>query len=186
MANFTVVFADRYFKWLDASENGGSLPLAWSGTINYGNTGKSSVLEDLYLGMNAHINYDLGQIVYETRSQNYKDDFDRINDVLSEQMGPITSDIAARYDNSINSTVLELVSPVVLQLIMGWREVAWTNGILLIASPLTRPLIIQTMDTEAVAQSLPYKTYNAAGLGQPTAPGRAAYCNANRTPLGIA
>jgi hypothetical protein len=114
-------------------------------------------------------------------------------------MGPITIDIgtlmnilrtnlyiANRYDCSLNSTVLTLVEPVVLQLVMGWREAAWLNGILLLSSPLTRPLIITTMDTEAVVQAVPYKTYNLEGLGQSTVPARTAYCIAHRAALGIA
>jgi hypothetical protein len=51
MANFTVYFADRYFKWLDADEAGTTRPQVWKDAFDYGRSGKSSVTEDLYLGM---------------------------------------------------------------------------------------------------------------------------------------
>jgi len=185
MANFTVVFAGRYMHWLDADASGSYTVPVWKEAFNYGRTGKSSCLEDLYLGMNAHINYDLGNIVYQLNYAAYKEDYDRVNDILKQQIHPILNDLAARYDYTLNDTLIELTAPVFLQDIMGWREVAWQNGILLLTSPLTVPVIQGTMDTEACTEAIPFMTYNVAGGGAPTAPERQAYCNAHHQPLNI-
>jgi hypothetical protein len=185
MSNFTVKFAHRYFQWLDADQNNNFCAPVWVDAFTYGKTLKSSVYEDLFLGMNAHINYDLGQIVYEMNYGAYKDDYDRINDILNEALGPITNDLAARYDSTLNNTVNTLLAPGVLDFIISWRDNAWINGNLLINSPLLRATTIEAMSVEAIALAAPYKSYNVAGLGASTAPARTAYCSAHHAPLSI-
>lgn len=186
MSNFTVKFAGRYLQWLDYdAANRTDVVEVWEQTFDYGRSGKSSIMEDLYLGMNAHINYDLANIVHEMNYAAYKADYDRVNDILKQAMGPIMNDIASRYDPDVNSTLVTIVAPVLLQVIMGWRETSWLDGILLIASPLTRPVIRLTMNTAAIANSLPYKTYNVACLGASTRPERLSFCSAHHRMLDI-
>ncbi len=184
MSDFTFKFAHRYFQWLDADKDSFVAPV-WVDAFDYGRSRKSSVTEDLFLGMNAHINFDLGQIVYEMNYKEYKDDFDRINDILNDAMGPIMNDIAARYDYTMNSTLIVALAPLMLEAIEGWRANAWLNGVSAINLPLLRGNTLHNMGTQALLGTGPYKSYNLIGLGLPTAPARQAYCSANHSPLNI-
>ena len=50
--------------------------------------------------MNAHINYDLAQVVFKQQSsvgpRNYKPDYDRINDAIANCIGPASDDLGSR------------------------------------------------------------------------------------------
>jgi hypothetical protein len=187
MADFTVAFAHRYADAIDkwVTKTGvDQISAPWYEAFSYGATNKSSVLEDLYLGMNAHINYDLGQIVYQIYNggSQYKDDYDRINDLLVLTTAPASNDIAGRYDASMNSTLVGFLAPVVVQTLIEWRNNAWLNGVLLsnAIGPVGRQTVLASMTLQSLTAAVPFKSYNLAGLGQPTSPARTAYCFSHR------
>lgn len=56
MANFTINFAHRYLEAIDKARRCSETPShAWSEAFTYGDSKKSSVMEDAFLGINAHI-----------------------------------------------------------------------------------------------------------------------------------
>lgn len=86
MEKFDVVFANRYLDALNAWKN--KQPLSNSWRIAFEMTEKSSplVLQQLLLGMNAHINLDLGIAAAEVSDGNMdgvQKDFDSINTIIS-------------------------------------------------------------------------------------------------------
>lgn len=182
MSNFTVAFAARYSAAIDARLSGtGATPtLPWQEAFGYSESGYSSVQEDLVLGMNAHINYDLSFIVLEVSTLATKDDYDRINDVLNLMIAGVTSDLAARYDPIFTTPLYGYLNPLILEALYAMRATAWVNGML--QKPLT-PLLRATAQAsvlvEAMLAAQTQKTYN---LGVSTAATRLAYCSTHHHP----
>lgn len=86
IAKLDIMFANRYFDAYQRWKDGKVMPKSWE--VAFENCKKSSrlVLQQLLLGMNAHINLDLGIATVEVANgdiQNFKNDFDSINIILS-------------------------------------------------------------------------------------------------------
>ncbi|MEZ5204857.1 MAG: DUF5995 family protein [Acidimicrobiales bacterium] len=95
------VFADRYVDAYDTHRSGGDAPLAWALAFQLADRGRGSICEHLLLGMNAHINLDLGVAAAEVSTPEdhaaLRADFDRVNavlfglvDVLQGAMGSVS------------------------------------------------------------------------------------------------
>jgi len=80
------VFADRYIDAYDTHRSGGEAPLSWRLAFDQADRGRCSICEHLLLGMNAHINLDLGiaaaDVSTTTDHALLRADFDRVNVVL--------------------------------------------------------------------------------------------------------
>eukprot|EP00742_Colponemidia_sp_Colp-10_P001677 GILJ01001798.1.p1 GENE.GILJ01001798.1~~GILJ01001798.1.p1 ORF type:complete len:278 (-),score=36.74 GILJ01001798.1:190-1023(-) len=181
MVIFTQAFASHYTNSYDAFYNNstqGQCTRCWTDAFQYGDSGKSSATEDLFLGMNCHINYDLSQVVNAIGTGPSKRDYDRIDDVLMEVAGPASAEIATRYDPFQTNPLMLILTPAVLTTIFAWRENAWQNGMLLqnAFTSIARGLVLTTIDTQCVAVGLPFHSYNALLLGASTAPQRVAFC----------
>lgn len=181
MSNFTRAFAKRYEDaidaWMASSVNAVGITDPWMTAFRYGYSNKSSVLEDLFLGMNAHINYDLALIVsgLQYGKAENKKDYDRINDILTAMMPVVSDDIAGRYYRFMNSTLVDIFSPAGLVVLFGWRQNAWNNGVLIqnALTDIDRGLLMTNLKTQAMLGTVPYMTYN---LGFPTNVARKAFC----------
>jgi hypothetical protein len=97
------VFADYYVRALDARDGGTLPPGAWTTVFEAGARGETSVLEDLVLGMTAHIVNDLPLALCDVGvsapdGSSRIADYHRLNDVLGEAIEAIQKDIAERYD----------------------------------------------------------------------------------------
>ncbi|MFN0060031.1 MAG: DUF5995 family protein [Planctomycetota bacterium] len=89
-------FANRYFAALSAHLRGQPTPKAWAVAFRAVADGKTIALQHLLLGMNAHINVDLGAAVAEVAPGNdVKRDFDRIGELLSEMIDKVQADLGA-------------------------------------------------------------------------------------------
>lgn len=56
MVNFTINFANRYLEAIDKARRCNETPsLPWAEAFDYGDSLKSSVMEDAFIGINAHI-----------------------------------------------------------------------------------------------------------------------------------
>src|SRR5260221_33293 len=91
MAKFDVVFANRYLEALTAYEEGKPCSSSWQLAFEAAETDQPIVLQHLLLGMNAHINLDLGiaaaTICPGTEISTLEGDFNKINMVLSSLVG---------------------------------------------------------------------------------------------------
>ncbi|MEX6690335.1 DUF5995 family protein [Danxiaibacter flavus] len=98
MKQFDVVFASRYLDAMEAWKN--KQPLTGSWKIAFEAAEKSSylVLQHLLLGMNAHINFDLGIAAAEIAGAGPMDavrkDFDSINDLLAALTYPVLNGLS--------------------------------------------------------------------------------------------
>jgi len=81
-----IQFANRYFAALDQWQQGKPVSQSWQVTFDATRKRSHLILQQLLLGMNAHINLDLGIATYEVSNGNlneFKKDYDHINLILS-------------------------------------------------------------------------------------------------------
>lgn len=98
-----LTFADYYLRALREQDAGTLSHGAWSSVFEAGRRGQTSVLEDLVLGMTAHIVNDLPRALCDVGMQNGHDrshlaDFHRLNDVLGGAIEDVQRDVTRRYD----------------------------------------------------------------------------------------
>ena len=87
MEQLDVRFAARYFEAFDAWQAGKPCTQSWQAAFDATNDGNKAVIQHVLLGINAHINLDLGIAAAQTRSGDaifgLRKDFDRINDIIA-------------------------------------------------------------------------------------------------------
>jgi hypothetical protein len=95
MAEFARTFADWYVGPRQGSRQ---MPACWQATLDVADDDTLLIVQHLLLAFNAHINYDLPQVVVELvgggRSlDSLRPDFDAINDILAETQSDIVRDL---------------------------------------------------------------------------------------------
>jgi len=97
MERLDVIFANRYLAAYDAFRAGGTSTRAWALAFGAERQWWPIVLQHLLLGMNAHINLDLGIAAARTAPGGQiaalKGDFERINSVLSGLVGEVQAEL---------------------------------------------------------------------------------------------
>lgn len=87
MEQLDVRFAGRYFEALDAWRAGQPCTQSWRAAFEASRQENLTVMQHILLGINAHINLDLGIAAAQTRSGDaifgLRKDFDRINDIIA-------------------------------------------------------------------------------------------------------
>lgn len=87
MEHLDVVFAKRYFDAFDAWLAGQPVTRAWEAAFQATQSPRCTVLQHIVLGMNAHINLDLGiaaaQVAPGSDIKSLRTDFYRINDIIA-------------------------------------------------------------------------------------------------------
>lgn len=97
MERLDVAFADRYLAAEEAWRRGEPLSRSWRVAFEAARTRPPIVLQHLFLGMNAHINLDLGVAAAEVAPgallPGLKRDFDEINVVLAGLLDEVKSEV---------------------------------------------------------------------------------------------
>lgn len=141
LAEWTIAFADRYEEAIDAWMAGETdqIEEPWLDAFQRAEANQTSVSEDVLLGINVHIHYDLGLVTerLDIVEDQRKEDYDRINDVLQRVSDPATKAVAKHYDPSFDdSTPADpVLDPANQMLINAWREEAWTDAEVLTNAP---------------------------------------------------
>lgn len=163
-------FAGYYFVALDDYETGSAGTSAiWRVTFDASRQGRVGVLQNLLLGINAHINYDLvlaladllapewESLTPERRQLRYED-HDHVNDII------------ARTVDSVQDQVVEPVSPALRvvdallgpadewmasRVIRSWREAVWTAATHLLdsLSQEERELLRRQIEADALRRA---------------------------------
>jgi len=98
MERLDIIFANRYLAAVEAYRNNTQPTNCWSYSFQVAKQRWPIVLQHLLLGMNAHINLDLGiaaaRTVSPTELPNLHDDFNRINEILTGLVGDVQNDLA--------------------------------------------------------------------------------------------
>jgi hypothetical protein len=87
LVNLTSVFAHRYIDAWQRHEDGGRASISWDVAFRAAGEWRPTVLQHLLVGMNAHINLDLGiasaQVAPGDAIGELRTDFEQINNVLA-------------------------------------------------------------------------------------------------------
>lgn len=100
---YAVIFADLYRKALLEWERGvlDQVPRSWRIAFQACRSGQSLILQELILGMNAHVNHDLALALVEASMQPKRDDrkrdHERVNQILRQVADVIQAEIATLY-----------------------------------------------------------------------------------------
>jgi hypothetical protein len=118
MLHVDVVFAQYYFDALkDYTENKNTTP-AWEIAFDFYKKDTSIPLIYLALGVNAHVNNDLGLSVFDVvKHEDYKNDFEKINIIIYQSLDEVLT--------ACNLPVY--YKPFMNFLIHRWRQNAWDN-----------------------------------------------------------
>lgn len=98
MEKLDTLFARRFFDAFDGYHNGdGPVTESWLHAFNSAETNEFIIMQHLLLGINAHINLDLGIAAAETMVGGNLDlirnDYNRINAILSSMVGDVKSNM---------------------------------------------------------------------------------------------
>ena len=175
------VFANLYFSAV-AGHLAGEAPPAWRIAFEAADTGRSSATQDLFLGMNAHIQRDLPVALaavglVDDAGASRKPDHNRVNEILSAVLDEIQDELAARYDPMF-STGDASPSPAdeegPLEMLKSWREGAWRNAERLALAKDDAERAAVTAQIEAIAAT--WAQLIAAADFSLDSPRRDAYC----------
>lgn len=97
LIQLTSAFAQRYIDAWQTRESGGQPSHSWDVTFRACSDWRPTVLQHLLLGMNAHINLDLGvaaaQVAPGAAINQLRPDFDQINHVLAKLIDKIQGEL---------------------------------------------------------------------------------------------
>ena len=98
MERLDVVFANRYLDAFDHYRRGEPITRAWAYTFRMAERAEPLILQHLLLGMNAHINLDLGVAAAEIAPGRalaaLRRDFDVINGLLQERIDEVQAQLS--------------------------------------------------------------------------------------------
>jgi len=163
MKSYQTEFANHYRTALRAYVlgNRNQVPNAWLKAFDSAAAGQTLIIQDVLLGMNAHINFDLPFAIEAVKlspstSSRYAD-HQRVNDVLARVSDEIVAALGSLYGSNYAALDNALGPLDELLLATGMsaaRQNAWNNAVLLSASaPWNRWLVVGGIDVAAVSSA---------------------------------
>jgi hypothetical protein len=160
MERLDVRFANRYFAAFDQHRRGATPTRSWAYGFARAASPDPLILQHLMLGINAHINLDLGIAAVETAPAEalpaLRTDFERINTILAALVDEVQDEIAALWPAM---GVLDRLGGRLDEALCNFclakaRVMAWTRAEQLAACPIdTHPTHIARFDDEVCALS---------------------------------
>jgi len=161
VAQYLVDFADMYRQRVVQREtNDPALPAVWRQAFER-DANLTLIIQDLVLGMNAHIDYDLSIAIKTVGmtphfATKYRD-HNLVNDVLDVAYRAALTDLATHYDPAFNNITRSVLGPVITVgfeiLIRLTRQGAWDNAMSLTAlanDPKAYRGYLAVLDAQAV------------------------------------
>jgi len=153
MDRFDTIFANRYLAALDVFQSGGTPTRSWKVAFTAMEQPQEIILQDLLVGINAHINLDLSiaaaQVAPGDAIQGLKGDFDKINQILAALIQGVEA-VISRFSPLIG--LLEKVggkdaAEVLHFSLDAARQDAWTHAVILAhQGPALQALTIEALD----------------------------------------
>ncbi len=143
MERLDVIFANRYLQAYTEFKNGTTPSTSWQIAFEKADSYWLLVLQHLLLGMNAHINLDLGIAAAEVMKgkpiENLHDDFNKINEILSELVSDVQKELSLIWKFLAKIIkVTEKFDTILIDFSMKLaRDGAWKYATLLASSPET-------------------------------------------------
>lgn len=169
VSNLLNHFAGYYFNALEAYEsNSRSVPVVWQQAFDAARQPEMQVLQNLLLGMNAHINFDLtfalvdmlekekDALPREKKEQRFSDHC-HVNAIIHRTIDAV-QDTIIEPQEPVFEIIDQLLGPVdewaVSVLITHWREEVWENAVdLLEIEPMNRGASARRIEMEALKRS---------------------------------
>ncbi|MBC8753318.1 hypothetical protein H2O64_01460 [Kordia sp. YSTF-M3] len=153
MERLDVIFANRYLQAYTDFKNGATPSKSWVAAFDEADNYWFIVLQHLLLGMNAHINLDLGiaaaEVMKGKNIEDLKDDFDKINVILGELVHDVEKELSIIWTTLAKIIkVTEKFDTILIDFSMKLaRDGAWKYATLLANSPETTwPQLITERD----------------------------------------
>ncbi|MFB6160155.1 MAG: DUF5995 family protein [Haloferacaceae archaeon] len=140
MRSYVTAFANYYRRAFLAFERGrlGAVPDAWRIAFGTAHRGDALVVQDAFLGVNAHINYDLAlaldDVGIDPNRPRKRADHRAINDVLARLVDAQQAALAERYAagvDDVDAALGRLDESVTLRSMTEGREQAWRVAVVL-------------------------------------------------------
>ncbi|MEJ2620958.1 MAG: DUF5995 family protein, partial [Candidatus Thiodiazotropha sp.] len=143
MTRLDICFAEAYFTAVEAYEqNDQPLPACWKLVFDIARRKQSTTLQDLMLGMVAHIVHDLpialDKVGVETQQQRRLRDHETANEILSRSIDDVQSEISTHYSfvlGSLDALFGNKDEILTDQGIRFARDRAWNNAVDLSDAP---------------------------------------------------
>jgi len=146
LEKFDALFAHYYIEALrnHLGKNTLALPPAWKYAFEAAEKGKASPFKCMVLGVNAHINNDIPQVLLEVgASRQHNRDYYFVNSIIKRSIDEVIDELEAS-DRLINPkmTVLRPVYKLLMHvLVLMFRRLAWCNFRLLQKGSIERHLV---------------------------------------------
>ena len=167
---FVAHFADYYYIALDAYElDPASAPAVWRVAHDATRDGQTWPLQQLLLGVNAHINYDLVLTVDELLRPSWQKlapdhqatrraDYDRVNDIIARTVDAVQDEVldpAMPVMDWIDRLLGRADERLLSALLTAWRNDVWDHAVRLIeaADPAERTAIVRGVETAALRRA---------------------------------
>jgi hypothetical protein len=150
VSTLLVRFSDYYFEALDLYQsNHPKVPLVWKQAHDAAKKPDTHVLQNLLLGVNAHINYDLPLALYDCMEHEWlnsplnkkrirKHDHDLVNQVISSSIDEVQDSIIKPMSPSLAALDLlmgRMDEWMLSKMIISWRTGVWKVSQLLLEAP---------------------------------------------------
>ncbi len=144
MTRLDIIFAQEYFDAVEAYEQGDQgLPNCWQMAFDVAREKRGTVLQDLTLGMAAHIIHDLPIALFKAgieagHRQGRRRDHDVGNDVLGRSIGDVQAEVSSHYSfalgflDRLTGGKDELLTDTGIR---AARDRAWTRAVSLADAP---------------------------------------------------
>jgi len=156
MSRFTAAFANRYLDALSSYRAGGMPTRAWRAAFRCGERRDRLILQHLVMGINAHINLDLGiaaaEVVPPGGIGDLEGDFELVNRVIGGLLDPMQEavgrfspllDLLWRVTDGPDDEILNFS-------FSAAREAAWQHAVILSGQPPgQRDATVNTLDRHA-------------------------------------
>lgn len=152
MEKLDVHFANRYLDAYYAFASGKPLTQSWQSAFNAVQNNDLAIVQHLLLGINAHINLDLGISAAAISNRDnihlLHNDYNKINVVIADVYGSLQNKLKKI---SWLTIFLKNISPNTADSIINFsiskaRDTAWNNALLLVNSGNHQANVIQTAD----------------------------------------
>lgn len=176
-ARWATTFGQLYLDAAAARRAGQPAAAVWQAAFDWGDSNRSTAVEDLLVAMAAHIGHDLPVATWSAGlpAAGREDDFLRVNEVFRAQVHPITLAVADEYSPILDPPVANNVTErIVLSVITRWRDAAWDDAVALDAAPddAARDVLRTGLVDDALAAGRLFHVPKTQ-----TAPDRTSYCH---------